>query len=161
MVLSILLLTAELLYTGMSIQSCMRCSLLSSFATAFGASCKTEPTEFSYKDSSVIRLVRSNCMRYASTDNNGDNVDTTQYIHCHGNKLLTDSIIGPSQYDSSKTRLYTWTSTNSQRLLFVFPTTTSLTMITLHYYSGYYQGSHRAGLPRLRFYAVHCKNKGG
>ena len=131
----------------------MRCSLLIFFATAFGASCETEPTEYSYKDSSVDRPVRSNCMKYASTDNNGDNVDTTQYIHCHGNKLLTDSIIGPSQYDSSRTRLYIWTSSNPQQILFEFPTTTNLTMITLHYYSGYYDGSHRAGLPGLRFYA--------
>ena len=125
--------------------------MLSSFTTAFGASCKTEPTEYSYKDSSVIRPVRSNCMKYASTS---DNVDAIQYIHCDGNKLLTDSNIGPSQYDSSRTPLYIWTSSNSQRLLFVFPTTTTLAMITLHYYSGYYQGNHRAGLPRMRFYAV-------
>ena len=93
-------------------------------------------------------------MKYASTDNNGDNVDTTQYIHCHGNKLLTDSNIGPSQFDSIRNQLYVWTSSTSQQILFEFPTTTSLTMITLHYYSGYYLGSHRAGLPRLRFYAV-------
>ena len=87
-------------------------------------------------------------------DNDGDNIDATQYVHCHGNKLLTDSNIGPSQYDSSRTQLYVWTSSNSQRLLFKFPMTISLTMITLHYYSGYYQGNHKAGLPRLRFYAV-------
>ena len=91
-------------------------------------------------------------MKYVNT---GDNVDATQYIHCHGNKLLTDSNTGPSQYnDSSRTPLYIWTSSDSHRLLFAFPTTTSLTMITMHYYSGYYQGSNLAGLPRMRFFAV-------
>ena len=94
-------------------------------------------------------------MKYGSGGNNGDPIDATMYIHCHGNRLLlTDSNNGPSQYDSSRIQPYVWTSTTSQRLLFEFPMTISLTMITLHYYSGYYQGSHRAGLTRLRFYAV-------
>ena len=119
-------------------------------------SCKVEPKEYSYKDNSVIRTVSegNNCIRYDQGDNNGDPVDTTQYIHCHGSNLLTDSDTGPSQYDGSRTPLYIWTSSKAQQLLFVLPTTTNLAMITLHYYSGYYQGSHKAGLPRLRLFAV-------
>ena len=90
-------------------------------------------------------------MKYASTS---DNVDAIHYIHCDGNKLLTDSNTGPSQFNGSRTPVYLWTSTTSHQILFAFLATTSLTMITLHYYSGYYQGSHKAGLPRLRFFAV-------
>ena len=125
-------------------------------AIAFGTSCKAEPTEYSYEDTSVIRTIgeENNCIRYDPTDNDGDQVDATRYVHCHGNKVLTDSNVGSSQYDSSRTPLYVWTSSTSQRILFVFPATTTFTMITLHYYSGNYQGSHKAGLPRLLFYAV-------
>ena len=118
-----------------------------------GVSCKVEPTQYSYKNTSVIRPNSENCIKYGWNDNNGDNVDATQYIHCQGNKLLTDSNIGPSQL-TSWTPLYVWTSSTSQRILFVLPASISLTMMTLHYYSGYYQSSHRAGLPRMKFYAV-------
>ena len=74
-------------------------------------SCKTNSTEYSYEVTSVIGLgERNNCMRYGQNDNNGDNIDATQYIYCHGNGLLTDSNIGPSQCDGSRTPVYIWTS---------------------------------------------------
>ena len=78
--------------------------------------------EYSYKSSSVVRTVSegSNCIRYASDDNNGDNIVATQYIHCHGSKLLSDSKIGPSQY-SGMTPLYIWTSSTHQEILFQIP----------------------------------------
>ena len=47
------------------------------------------------------------------------------------------------------TSYYMWNTGNHEQLLFIFPTTVSLTTITLHYYSD----SDR-GLPRLTFYTV-------
>ena len=71
------------------------------------------------------------------------------YIHCDGDQLkLSDSDRG-SNTEYTATSYYVWNSGNAEQLLFIFPTTVSLTTITLHYYSD----SDR-GLPRLRFYAV-------
>ena len=70
------------------------------------------------------------------------------YIHCNGTQLkLSDSNFGQGQYQP--TDYYVWTSRNGEQLLFIFPTSVSLTTITLHYYSDRAQG-----LPTLIFYDV-------
>ena len=74
---------------------------------------------------------------------------STDYIHCDGTQLkLTDTNLGSEQPFSSSSH-YQWSAGSDEQLLFIFPTSDSLTTITLHYYSDSDQG-----LSRLRFHAV-------
>ena len=74
---------------------------------------------------------------------------SADFIHCDGTQLkLVDSNLGLEQQFISSSH-YQWKIDSDGQLLFIFPTSVSLTTITLHYYSG----SDR-GLPRLRFFAV-------
>ena len=104
------------------------------------------PSEYAYHQDSVNRAESgsANCRRYQAGPTSSE-----QYIHCDGIQLrLTDSNLGQEQYSSSD--YYVWIAgRDEQLLLFIFPTTVSLTTITLHYYS-----DSDGGLPRLRFYAV-------
>ena len=117
------------------------------YSTALATSCQVYPSEYAYRDDSVIRTesASANCRRYPR---NGDLPASIHYIHCDGTQLkLTDSNLGSEQFSSSS--YYQWPAGSADQLLFIFPTRVSLTTITLHYYSD----SDR-GLPRLRFYVV-------
>ena len=106
------------------------------------------PSEYAYHGDSVSRAERTsaNCRMYLNSLSSG--VPTEQYIHCDGMQLkLVDSDLGPEQYSSSA--YYVWSGTSGRQLLFIFPTTVTLTTITLHYHSDSVRG-----LPRLKFYAV-------
>ena len=111
------------------------------------SSCQVYPSEYAHRDDSVTRAEspNANCRRYPPRDGNSGIV----YIHCDGDQLkLSDSDRG-SNTEYTATSYYVWPAGSAEQLLFIFPTTVSLTTITLHYYSD----SDR-GLPRLRFYAV-------
>ena len=60
---------------------------------------------------------------------------------------LTDDDLGSEQFIMSSH--YQWSAGSGEQLLFIFPTTVSLTTIILYYYSDSVQG-----LPRLTFYAL-------
>ena len=101
------------------------------------------PSEYVYSYYSVTRNERTsaNC----SYSSNG----YSYYVHCDGLQLrLCDSDLG-SQWYYSSSYYYVWSAGWDRQLLFIFPTTVSLTTITLHYYSDSVRG-----LPELTFYAV-------
>jgi membrane-bound inhibitor of C-type lysozyme len=105
------------------------------------------PSEYAYRDDSVTRTesISANCRRYPARNGDGGII----YIHCDGGQLkLSDSDRG-SNTKYTATSYYVWTTGSAEQLLFIFPTTVSLTTITLHYYSDSVR--HR---PRLRFYYV-------
>ena len=107
------------------------------------------PSEYAYHDDSVNRAESGSakCRRYPN-DLLAPGAFTDQYTHCDGMQhKLTDSDLGQEQYQH--TDYYVWSAGQVAQLLFIFPTSVSLTTIILHYYSD----SDR-GLPRLRFYAV-------
>ena len=112
--------------------------------------CQVSPTEYAYHSSSVAKVerIRANCRNYPTNLHIGAGM-ASQYIHCDGTQLrLSDSDLGPEQYDSNAH--YVWPrGTRLSQLLFIFSTTVTMTTITPHYYS---DSNH--GLPRLRFYAV-------
>ena len=113
--------------------------------TALATSCQVYPSEYAYHDNSVSRdeSPSASCRRYEDTF-----TYSGQYTHCDGRQLkLIDSELGPEQYQS--TDYYVWITGSDRKLLFIFPTRVSLTIITLHYYN-----DSERGLPRLRFYAV-------
>ncbi len=119
-----------------------------SLSTVSSVSCQVYPSEYAFRDDSASRAesASANCRRYPSGLQAG--VFTRQYTHCDGTqRKLTDTDLGQEQYQY--TDYYHWTAGRDGQLLFIFPTTVSLTTITLHYYSDSDQG-----LPRLRFYAV-------
>ena len=118
-------------------------------STACATSCQEYPLEYAYRDDSVTRTesVNANCRRYSGWY-------SENYIHCDGIHLrLADSNFGPrfgqEQYHRYPTDYYEWPAGHDEQLLFIFPTTVSLTTITLHYCSDSVRG-----LPRLRFYNV-------
>ena len=116
--------------------------------TPAAISCQVYPSEYAYKHDSVNRTGsdRVNCNRYNDGIKLGAN--TNEYIHCDGNQLqLTDSNFGREQYQD--TDYYWWSTGRTSSLLFTFPTSVSLTTITMHYYSDSVRG-----LARLRFYVV-------
>ena len=116
-------------------------------STALATSCQVYPSEYAYRDDSVTRAesASANCRRYPS---NGDIPANIHYIHCDGTQLkLADNILGSEQFSYSSH--YQWSAGSDGQLLFIFPTSVSLTTITLHYYSDSVRD-----LPRLRFYAV-------
>ena len=118
------------------------------FLIAIATSCEVHPSEYAYRYDSVNRIesYSANCRPYRDGLKGG--INTSMYIHCDGDPLkLTDSNKGPVEYSSSC--CYWWNAGSTGQLLFIFPTTASLTTITLHYYSDSIRG-----LPRLRFYAV-------
>ena len=107
------------------------------------------PAEYAYHDDSVHRAesVLANCRRYPAGNLQAGG-HPEDFIHCDGIQLqLTDSNFGQEQYQATK--YYQWSAGKDWQLLFIFPTTVSMTTITLHYYSDSVQG-----LPRLTFYAV-------
>ena len=107
------------------------------------------PSEYAYRDDSVTRAesASANCRNYPATFAEAS-VHPENYIHCDRTQLkLTDNNLGQQQYLSSD--YYVWPAGSDEQMLFIFPTTVSLTTITLHYYSD----SDR-GRPILRFYAV-------
>ena len=108
------------------------------------------PSEYAYHRDSVYRTERdsANCRNYPKglSFTSG----SEEYIHCDGTALrLTDSDLGPEQYNSSEYYVWDDSGSRSSQLLFIFPTRVNLTTITLHYYSDRYRG-----LPRLKFNAV-------
>ena len=106
------------------------------------------PSEYAYHNEFVNRAesASANCRSYQGGLQAG--VFTDQFIHCDGIQLkLADSNFGQEQYQL--TNYYVWSSKSGEQLLFIFPTSVSLTTITLHYHSDSVQG-----LSRLRFYAV-------
>ena len=113
------------------------------------AECNVYPSGYAYHKDSVTRAetASANCSNYPSGLTNTQ-IGSEDYIHCNGTQLrLTDSDLGPAeQYSSSY--YYEW-KTESNQLLFIFPTRVNLTTITLHYYN-----DSQRGLPRLRFYAA-------
>ena len=123
--------------------------LLLHTCTALATSChQVYPSEYAYEDGSVAEQesIIANCRRYQKGLQEG--VFTAQYTHCNGIQLkLRDSDLGQQQCQTAD--YYVWLAGSAQQLLFIFPTRVSLTTITLHYYSGCFQG-----LPRLSFYAV-------
>ena len=115
--------------------------------TALATSCQVCPSEYAYRDNSVVRAesASANCRRYPVNPNlPGEH----HYIHCDGTQLkLIDDNLGQEPHQSSD--YYQWNTGSDGQLLFIFPTRVSLTTITLHYYSDSVRGR-----PRLRFYAV-------
>ncbi len=107
-------------------------------------------SEYAYRDDSVNRAesASANCRRYSAYLQAPAGVFTKQYVHCDGiQRKLTDSDLGGEQYQP--TDYYQGHVGSDEQLLFIFPTTVSLTTITLHYYSDTFRD-----LPRLRFHAV-------
>ena len=126
--------------------SSVMCDMSNLFSTAHATSCQVYPSEYAFRDGSVIRAENpnANCRRYPRRLQD----QGIHYIHCDGTQLqLTDSNLGQEQYSSSD--YYVWSAGRDSQLLFIFPTRVSLTTITLHYYS-----DNVRGLSRLRFYAV-------
>ena len=122
------------------------CAMSNIFSTAHATSCQVYPSEYTYRDDSVITVENpsANCRRYPLRPQDRG----VRYTHCDGTQLqLTDSNLGQEQYSSSD--YYVWSAGMDSHLLFIFPTGVSLTTITLHYYSDSVRD-----LPRLRFYAV-------
>ena len=81
-----------------------------------------------------------------------ENTGTEMYINCKGTSLrLTDSDTGLDQYEIEDYYYVAHSGTTyvAVQLLFIFPTTVSLTNIKLHYYTDHVQG-----LPALKFYSV-------
>ena len=111
---------------------------------------QVHPSEYAFQDNSVNRAERpsANCRKYPLSHQ-----ITEHYTHCDGTQLrLTDSDLGSQKYRGSD--YYVWPAKPMIRqLLFIFPTTVNLTMITLHYYSSN-SVQLNTGLPRLRFYNV-------
>ena len=127
------------------------CAMNNLFSTAHAISCQVYPSEYAYRNSSrsVIRAesTSANCMNYPAASLQ-IGIQPEYYIHCDGTQLnLADSTFGQEQYQSSD--YYWWSTGSDAQLLFKFPTSVSLTAITLHYYSESVRG-----LRRLRFYAV-------
>jgi hypothetical protein len=113
-------------------------------------SCQVYPSEYAYRDDSVTRTesASANCRRYPAISGLPAGTYSIDYIHCDGTKLkLADSNLGSEQFSSNS--YYQWNSGSAQQLLFILPTSVSLTTITLHYYSDNVRGR-----PRLRFYAL-------
>ncbi len=100
--------------------------------TVSSSSCLVYPSEYAYQDNSVTRSESINVNRRNYPAQGEDHSE--YYIHCDGQQLkLTDSNLGQEQYQSSN--YYWWIDGSDDQLLFIFPTTVSLTAITLHYYS--------------------------
>ena len=118
------------------------------YSTVSSSSCQVYPSEYAFRDDSVIRAENSsaNCRRYPRGLQEG--VFTDEYIHCDGTQhKLTDSHLGQEQYRGND--YYVWSINRDGQLLFIFPIRVSLTTITLHHYSDSVRG-----FPGLRFYAV-------
>ena len=107
------------------------------------------PSEYAYLNGSVRTFENdsANCRNYPR--GNLQSCDHPEdFIHCNGAQLkLTDSIFGQEEHQTRD--YYAWRANRDGQLLFVFPTTVSLTTITLHYHNDNFRS-----LPRLRFYAV-------
>ena len=118
-----------------------------SYSTVSSSSCQVYPSEYAYREDSVARAesASANCRRYPPRNGDGG----IMYTHCDGQQLkLSDSDRG-SNTEYTATAYYVWTAESYNQLLFIFPTSVSLTTITLHYYSDSVRGR-----PRLRFYSV-------
>ena len=133
-------------------QYLMKCGVwamsINCYCTVLDTSCQIYPSEYAYLGNSVNRAesVSANCRNYPPSQD--QSIYPEYYIHCDGTQLiLADSNLGQEQYRSSE--YYRWGVGSHGQVLFIFPTSVSLTTITLYYYSDNFQG-----IPRLRFYAV-------
>ena len=114
------------------------------------SSCKVLPHFYVYKQTTIrSEPPEAGCYPYPTSK---------AYTFCGERGRLTDDDLGPEcNLTGQQHRFYIWDRMYSEgnpgedRLLFLFLTTVSLTIIQLHYYSQFDEG---IGLPTLTFYAV-------
>ena len=77
-------------------------------STAYATFCRVYPSEYAYRDDSVVRAesISTNCRRYPPRD--GDR--SIVYIHCNGNHLKLSDSDGGSNTEYTATSYYVWTT---------------------------------------------------
>ena len=93
---------------------------------------------------------KDNCSPYPPSITSDSEVDPTQHIRCTHPTRLTDSDTGPTTYTEDIAADVYVSGNSAEQLLFIFPTSVSITAINLLYYSN----TEDQGHPKLRLYAV-------
>lgn len=106
-----------------------------------------QPSSYTYRSDALVNsAVDDDCEE--EEDNDG-----TAYTTCTSpNLLLTDTLLGPTQFnESDSSTYYLWNKDRSNPILFTFPTAVSITGVQLYFYTDSDSG---IALPKIRLSLV-------
>lgn len=106
-----------------------------------------QPSTYAYRSDALENSAVDDTPNCAETD-----LDGIMYTSCNlPGLILTDTLLGPAQFEADSNSYYHWTKTRTNQILFTFPTNVSVFMLQLHFYTDHDNG---IALPKTRLYLV-------